>query len=60
MIIKNEGKIKSTMNLIKETIYTNKLARRFAVYKINKLKSKVKNYERKKRLKKDVSCYDEG
>ena len=25
------------MNLIKETIYTNKLARRFAVYKINKL-----------------------
>lgn len=48
------------MNLIKETIYTNKLARRFAIYKINKLKSKVKSYERKKRLKKNVSCYDEG
>ncbi len=60
MIIKNEGKMKSTMNLIKETIYTNKLARRFAIYKINRLKSKVKNYERKKRLKKDVSCHDEG
>ena len=24
------------MNLIKETMYTNKLARRFALYKINK------------------------
>ena len=60
MIITSEGKIKSTMNLIKETIYTNKLARRFAIYKINKLKSKVKNYERKKRLKKNVCSYDEG
>lgn len=48
------------MNLIKETIYTNKLARRFAIYKINKLKSKVRNYEKKKRFRKDVSCHDEG
>ena len=48
------------MNLIKETIYTNKLARRFAIYKINKLKSKVKNYERKKRSAKDVCSHDEG
>jgi hypothetical protein len=60
VIIKNEGKIKSTMNLIKETIYTNKLARRFAIYKINRLKSKVKNYEKKKRLAKNVRSYDEG
>ena len=48
------------MNLIKETIYTNKLARRFSIYKINRLKSKVKNYEKKKRPTKNVRSYDEG
>ena len=50
------------MNLIKETMYTNKLARRFALYKINKTyrNLKVKNYERKKRSEENVSCYDEG
>ena len=48
------------MNLIKETIYTNKLARRFALYKISEFKSKVKNYERKKRSGKNVRSYDEG
>ena len=52
------------MNLIKETIYTNKLARRFAVYKINKtikkFKLKNKQNERKKRPTKNVRSYDEN
>jgi hypothetical protein len=50
------------MNLIKETMYTNKLARRFALYKINKTyrNLKVKNYERKKRSAENVSCYEES